>query len=315
MNLSFDEIMEMDWRHIKSTAFYANNIRKVLFDPAQVKFDTQEVTTIWNGILSGSPTNMSPQKFTFKGREERVMFLRFNYARMKTSQAIAKYKAEPKTIAKRKAIYWAKIALETRNVIIVANLGLIISVLKKKFGLTLSETPDNVSMGIAALIRAIERFDVGRGFKFSTYAYRAIMNSVRRGYHDNHKLPNGIPIGNGDGEIVVADKSEHNNIVEHLDELENLRNVLDDNLAGLTNHELIVIKSRFFDDKTLQDVGDRLSLSKERIRQLQNIALDKLRDVMRTGKPVHHIESPSVDSSSIPLFRTSVTQELLLKAS
>jgi RNA polymerase primary sigma factor len=320
MHLRLRDILKMDWTHVKNRAFYARNVETKIFDPDKVRFDAKAVAATWNTIFVSCPSGMALQKFTFKSNEEKIMFLRFNFARMKTARAIEQllraHKIDfkqieldclPHKVAISKELSdvmkWAKTTLEIRNAIIVANLGLIISVLKKKFGLSIIDAPDSVSMGIASLIRAIEKFDVSKGFKFSTYAFRAIINSVKRGYLDQQKHPSGIPIGNGEGEIIVADKQNHSERVDDLDTIDHLYNVLNENLAGLNAHEEHVIRARFFGNKTLQDIGDEIKLSKERIRQLQNIALKKLHNVMK--------DCPVMQESNIPMFEP----ELLKKAS
>ena len=70
-------------------------------------------------------------------------------------------------------------ALAVKNQIIRANLRLVVSITKRHVG------PSNnffelVSDGNMSLIRAVEKFDASRGFKFSTYATWAIMNNFIR---------------------------------------------------------------------------------------------------------------------------------------
>lgn len=50
--------------------------------------------------------------------------------------------------------------------------------------------------------------------------------------------------------------------------------------AKLTNPERLVLDLRFRQDLTLEEAGNRMKLTRERIRQIQNKALKKLRDVM-----------------------------------
>ena len=58
--------------------------------------------------------------------------------------------------------------------------------------------------------------------------------------------------------------------------------VLEENTAKLTDIEMQVIQCRYFHAEKLHEVSDRLNLTKERVRQIQNKALDKLRGVMVT---------------------------------
>lgn len=52
-------------------------------------------------------------------------------------------------------------------------------------------------------------------------------------------------------------------------------------LAGMTEKQQEVIKSRFADGKTLQDVGQHLGINRERVRQIEKKALFYLRHPMR----------------------------------
>src|SRR5262249_20060827 len=69
-----------------------------------------------------------------------------------------------------------KEALDAKNQIIRANLRLVVSIAKKHVGSS-NDFFELVSDGNMSLIRAVEKFDQARGFKFSTYASWAIMNN------------------------------------------------------------------------------------------------------------------------------------------
>ncbi len=75
-------------------------------------------------------------------------------------------------------------------------------------------------------------------------------------------------------------------------ETKNLRDELSDLLEVLDDRERKIIFQRFrFDDgkpKTLEEVGKKFGLARERIRQLQNIALAKLhRALSKKETPTH----------------------------
>ena len=61
----------------------------------------------------------------------------------------------------------------------------------------------------------------------------------------------------------------------------------------LTERERFIIKSRYFMDKTLEDIGYKLKISKERGRQIQSSALLKLRKKisLNYGKQFFQYES------------------------
>lgn len=71
--------------------------------------------------------------------------------------------------------------------VILANLKLVAYVARKYRGLGL-ELADLIQSGNAGLIRAVQKFDRHKGFKFSTYAFNWIEQSLRRGIAENSRL-------------------------------------------------------------------------------------------------------------------------------
>ncbi len=75
---------------------------------------------------------------------------------------------------------------------------------------------------------------------------------------------------------------------------QNLRDEVSELLAVLDEREKKIIYSRFGLDggkaKTLEEVGKKFGVTRERIRQLQNIALMKLRRALqKKEKPIEHL--------------------------
>ena len=105
-----------------------------------------------------------------------------------------------------------------------------------------------------------------------------------------------------DAPISDDDSTEFGEIVGDLDALtpfenlrdKNLRDEVGDLLAVLDDREKKIIFSRFGLDggkaKTLEEVGKKFGVTRERIRQLQNIALMKLRRALqKKEKPIDHL--------------------------
>ena len=72
-------------------------------------------------------------------------------------------------------------ALAVKDQLIRANLRLVVSIARKRVS-PCQDLLELVSDGNLSLIRAVERFDFSRGFKFSTYASWSIMNNFARSF-------------------------------------------------------------------------------------------------------------------------------------
>lgn len=168
---------------------------------------------------------------------------------------------------------------------------------------------DLIHEGNLGLIEAAWRFDPSRNVKFITYAVWWIRQAMMHALSDQTRafsfppklfaaLHAGVddvslnqPIADGDGrELVDLLTQEQVAPVEaemiHQADLEELA----DALHELDGKEREVVRLRFGlgDDepRTLQEIGDRLHLSRERVRQIESRAKEKLR---RSGKLRSHL--------------------------
>jgi DNA-directed RNA polymerase sigma subunit (sigma70/sigma32) len=72
---------------------------------------------------------------------------------------------------------------DARAQAVEANMRLVVNIAKKYIGRGL-DFPDLVQEGAAGLIRAVDKFDVTRNIKFSTYATHWIRQAVVRARHE-----------------------------------------------------------------------------------------------------------------------------------
>jgi RNA polymerase sigma factor (sigma-70 family) len=211
---------------------------------------------------------------------ERALFLAFNYHKYRF--VTARRKLEPDFARARdldELEAHLRHATEIKNQIVQANLRLVVSVARKHLRPNLS-LMELISDGNITLMRAVESFDVHKGNRFSTYATFALMKGFARsvpemlagqrrasGSADQQRLaelPDSRHVGKED-RLTTREEVDH--LLSRLDERE--RRVV---LAhfGL-GHEID-------GPATYEQVGERLGLSKQRVRQIEQAALAKLRE-------------------------------------
>jgi RNA polymerase primary sigma factor len=154
-----------------------------------------------------------------------------------------------------------------------------------------------------ALLRAVDKFSVDRGFKFSTYACRAILKAFSRTAQKASRYRSRFPV-EFEPELEKSDWADRKRDIVEEDCIDELKQIVERNLADLSDTEQTVIRRRFnwqdHEDNplTLEEVGKIIGVTKERVRQIQNKALLKIRQVMEDGvlrvKPRLPDETPPV---------------------
>jgi RNA polymerase primary sigma factor len=215
--------------------------------------------------------------------DEKHLFLRYNYARYRLARRLAQLTPDHEHRNASRANLWLRRVRTLRRDLVHANLPLVPS-LAKRMRSSSVDFSDMLSEGYMALLRAVEKFDVSRGYKFSTYACRAILSSfyclLRRLQSRRKHIPAYF-----EPEMEQDDYLEQRHATQHTQATDAVRKVITRSEALLNPIETEVIRQRFpmvarDARQTLAQVGRHLGISNERVRQIERKSLDKLREAI-----------------------------------
>lgn len=212
--------------------------------------------------------------------QEQHLFRKMNYLKFKASSLLDRLdKSRPQAVLMDQVERLYEEAVTTKNQIIRANLRLVVSIAKRYVG-SGGNFFDLVSDGNMSLIQAVEKFDFARGNKFSTYATWAIVKNFSRSIpteHLHHQRFRSNPV-----EVFLStedDRADHHEQETRQSEREKQVERL---LERLDRREQEIIARRFGlvrgqEPLKLKEIGAMMGVTKERVRQLETRAMEKLR--------------------------------------
>lgn len=215
--------------------------------------------------------------------QERHLFRKMNYLKYKAAKlraAIDLERPNPGTMDRIERLY--RQAVDVKNQIVSANLRLVVSIAKRHAGHS-QDFFELVSDGNISLMRAVEKYDFSRGFKFSTYASWAIMKNFSRSIPDEQQRRRRYSTGATEALAVTEDRRTDQHDLECRQTWREA--AVERILRRLDSREKEIIAHRFGlhgeQWLTLKQVGSLIGVTKERARQLEARAISKLREAAR----------------------------------
>ncbi len=214
--------------------------------------------------------------------QEHDLFRRYNYIKYKAADLLRRTNPEDVTADRFDVLAALMEQIDTlKQRIIRANLRLVVSIAKRHVG----GAPaffEIVSDGNLSLMRAVERFDCARGTKFSTYATWAIMKNYARSIPEEHYLCTRYVTGQ-EG-LLDATPDAQPEVVYQSDR-QQVRALIEAGMEELPDRERQIVSHHFGlgtkgKKQTLEQLGKRFGVTKERVRQIEQRALARLREVL-----------------------------------
>lgn len=213
---------------------------------------------------------------------ETFLFRKMNFLKFQAEQTRQKLQTRKSKRNQQRLDNLIADADGVRNHIAECNLRLVISI-ARKFSTSSCDFDELMSEGNEILLKAINKFDFSRGFRFSTYATHSVQRHFYR-YTQRQQRRNTLEVRTTAELLNEAAAAEADTVIaEWVREEQRMTTLIARMAERLDERERMVISGRYgLDDegggKTLRELAADLGLSKERVRQLQLAAVGKLRD-------------------------------------
>lgn len=254
----------------EQAVLHTRSLRYVADRRAKTKAAAKNARRIAGWITSGASSRNDSKT---EQPDEHALFTALQACSCRATRKLSDTAAAP---ADR--IEWSSRRRLIRDYIIDRNLGLAFSMVAR-FTTSTVDRDDLRSEALLALVRATEGFDPWRGFRFSTYACQAIGRALAEATRKSNRYRFHVHLESEPDNEGCSDTSDASELY-----VDRLRCALRDNRGDLTERESTILAGRFpvggGSSRTLSQIGDALGLTKERVRQLQESALAKLRSAL-----------------------------------
>ena len=215
--------------------------------------------------------------------EETALFRKYNYIKYKFARLRESLKPsegdKPALLGRLEEL--AQEASRCRARLVEANLRLGVKLARQHAGRVVA-IDDLISEANLTLVRAVEKFDFTRGTRFSTYSTWCIVKRFARVVPEENYVIGTFVTGVEEVIQVQPDKAVSD--LERKESLAHIRSELDKVMAHLTDREREILVRRFGlvgPPQTLEQIGEYLGITRERVRQLETRALRKAADLIR----------------------------------
>jgi RNA polymerase sigma factor (sigma-70 family) len=278
-------LLDQPIEYMDHPSFRDPDCEKVILGPAPERTATEEPHVPPSGLPAYLESLYQLPLLTRE--EEEYYFRKMNYLKFKAERLRQSLNPQrPKTRVMREIESLLDESLAIKNFLIRSNLRLVVSIARKHIRPN-TNFFEMVSDGNMSLIRAIEKFDFSRGNKFSTYATWAIMKNFARSIPAEHALLDRYKTGSDEVIQFSSDTRADQFQAERVNQTQH--NILMRILDRLDPREREILLLRFGlragdEPQTLEEVGHRFGVTKERARQLEARGLKKLRRIAHEEK-------------------------------
>jgi RNA polymerase primary sigma factor len=252
-----------------------------LYKPEETATATLDPDSVASSLLTALQQS---RLLTFEG--EQLLFKRLNFLRFRANAI--QVSMNQKRPSKKKLAELERLLTEVKAVrddLAEANLRLVASI-AGKLAMSREEFDEFFAEGNGILLYAIDKFDFSRGYRFSTYVTHAVQRHLYR-FIDRRKKRSRREFA-CEPEILMNDITVAANpdVISDDEVKEAAAAVISKIDQTLDDRERFIIRGRFGLDgsgkgKTYSHLGEQLGLSKERVRQLFQRAIEKLGEVAK----------------------------------